>query len=184
MSCWNAAVRPVCFVPFFLLLCLLMAAPCFAEEAAAPAPTPEPAVVPDTLETKVAELASLALDELRAKAQAIEENIPKLAAAAQELAGQVRELRIAAQQSEAVLAVREEMAALQRKLEQVIDELPDVKAKAEEAVKAKAKLFQEMQLRTRVLAVIAAAERKAAEEGRAVEEAIEERKTEAMEGPE
>ena len=111
------------------------------------------------------DLNKLSIAELREKAKAIEAGIPEIAKEAQELAGQLRELRIAAQQNEAVLAVRAEMAELQRKLEKVIDELPDVKAKAEEVAKAKTKLFEEMQLRTRVFGLIAAAEKKAALEG-------------------
>ena len=116
-----------------------------------------------TLDARMDALADLPLDELRTKETEVEANIPKLAEQAQVLQKELRDLRIAGQQSEAVLAIRQEMVVLQKKIELVIDEIPDVKAKNEEAAKAKSALFEEMQFRTRLIGMIAAAERRAAE---------------------
>ena len=169
MTCSRTVLPCASVVLLVSILGVAAGLPGFAEERAPRDRAEGPAAETNSIEAQVAALATLPLDKLRAKAQEIEESIPKLAATAQELAGEVRELRIAAQESEAVKAVRAEMAELQKKLERVIDEIPEVKAKTEEASKAKAKLFQHMQLRTRVLALIAAAERKAAEQRRAIE---------------
>lgn len=151
-------VRPTSFililVSVFIFLPLLV-------RAADPAMSSKPDVSTNTtLDARVAALASLPLDELRAKAKEVEANIPKLAEQSQTLQKELRDLRIAGQQNEAVLAIRREIAALQKKIDLAIDEIPEVKAKSEEAGTAKAGLFEEMQFRIRLIGLIAAAEKR------------------------
>lgn len=133
-----------------------------SEPTIAVANSNSPDATTNSLDVRVAALAKLSLDELRAAFDSAEKKLPEIAVEVQAKEDALRELRIASQQHESILAIRKEIAALQQKIETTLDELPDVKAKREEADKVRQTLSDEMQFRTTLMRLIGAKEREAA----------------------
>ena len=105
----------------------------------------------------------LSLDELRSKLEETENALPELAKKSQTLDAELRELRIASHTDQAVLALQDQIEQLKQQINLVIDQLPDVAAKKNEVEAAKKALFNEMQLRTTIMAVIAQKEKEGAD---------------------
>jgi len=117
--------------------------------------------VTEILQYDFSNLSALSVEKLEDLLREVEAAIPQAGLTAQKIQKDLYDARTDARTHPSVLELRSKIDELKKKIEETINNLPEVKAKADASMAKKQEMLELMQLRTKLLGILSQKERSA-----------------------